>query len=790
MAQAAFRETDNLTPSPRKGIYLKPTRTKTVVPKVEVYPRSGIGSLVTIFLIISLTVSSSVGADEAFEPNLRPTYDIPRLQSSIKIDGILDDSGWMGVPRATNFAEQYPDNGTRAPVETEVLLTYDDENLYIGFICYDTDAASIRSSLTDRDNIWSDDYMGFIFDTYGDGAWAYEIFTNPLGLQGDGRQVTSVGEDIGFDLVFESEGTITDTCYQVEIALPFSSIRFPDKQKQVWKATFWRTRPRESRSTSSWAFVDDDTNCWLCEFGTLTGIENVRPGRDLVLLPSVIGFQSAALRDDENPESGLKNDDPDGEASLGLSYSITSSLSAEATINPDFSQVESDAAQIDVNQTFALFYPEKRPFFQEGGDLFETWIDVVYTRAINNPSVAAKVVGRMGRTNIAYLGAHDEDSPIIIPLEDRSGFVDAGESYSNIFRLKQTFGGSSYIGGLFSDRRLNGDGNNTVYGVDGNLPFLKYYRFEAQVLGSYTSEPDDSLLTEDIDQEYFDGGKHTVSYDGESFGGHAFYASLERSSRFWNFDIDYWETGPRFRADNGFIVRNDRREMEAYTGLYFRPESRFLDRIEPGIVYGRVWNSRSEYKDSWLVTFLNFGLKAQTWVYFEYVYTREVFMEQKLPGMKRYAFDLDSHFSEPLQAGFSFNIGDFIARNEDPPVMGDGVNYSFWLEIKPLSNIRVEETFEFSKLKRQDNGQELFSGFVTRTRLNYQFTRELFLRLILQYDDFDEAFNIEPLLTYELNPFTVFYIGSGYNYGDIDDSGNMTLSSRQFFAKFQYLFRL
>lgn len=721
---------------------------------------------------------------------MRPTYNVVRLQSDIKIDGVLDDNGWIGVTRATNFAEQYPDNGAKAPVETEVLLTYDDSHLYVAFICYDSDAGSIRSSLTDRDNIWSDDYMGFIFDTYGDGAWAYEIFANPLGIQGDGRQVTSAGEDIGFDLIFESEGIVTDSCYQIEIALPFSSLRFPDKPKQEWKATFWRTRPRESRSTSSWAFTDDDTNCWMCEFGTLTGIDNVRPGKDFVMLPSVIGFQSASLRDEEDRTSGLENENLDGEASLGLSYSITSSLSAEATINPDFSQVESDAAQIDVNQTFALFYPEKRPFFQEGGDLFGTYINAVYTRAINNPSLAAKLIGRMGSTSIAYLGAHDEDSPVIIPFEEQSEFVDAGESYSNILRLKQTLGEGSYIGGLLSDRRLDGDGSNTVYGVDGNFPFMKYYRFEAQVLGSHTAEPDDSSLTEDIDQTYFGGGKHTVAYDGESFPGYALYASFERSSRFWNFDIDYIDIDPAFRADNGFLVRNDQREVEAYSGLYFHPENRFMDRIEPGIVYGRIWNSRNEYKDSWIVAFLNFGLKAQTWLNFEYIYTREVFKEQKLPGMKRFAFDFDSFFSEPVQAGFEIIIGNFIARNEEPPVMGDGLSYSFWVDVKPLSNVKIEQWYEYSKLKRQDNNQELFSGFIYRNRLNYQFTRELFLRLIIQYDDFDEEFDFEPLLSYELNPFTVFYIGSGYNYGDIDDSGNMTLSSRQFFAKFQYLFRL
>jgi len=712
------------------------------------------------------------------------------LKSTIEIDGQLNDTGWIGVPRATNFSEQFPDNGAKPPVETEVLLTYDDSHLYIAFICYDSNAGSIRSSLTDRDRIWSDDYMGFIFDTYGDGAWAYEIFANPLGIQGDGRQATSAGEDIGFDLIFESAGIVTDSCYQIEIALPFASLRFPDKPKQEWKATFWRTRPRESRATSSWAFIDDDANCLLCEFGTLTGIENVRPGSSFELLPSVIGFQSGEIRDEDNRNSGIENKDVDGEVSMGLRYDISTGTSIEATINPDFSQVESDVTQIDVNETFALFYPEKRPFFQEGGDLFDTNIDIVYTRSINNPLVAAKLIRRQGSSNLAYLGAVDENSPLIIPLEEQSEFVAADEGYSNILRYKHTFRGSSNLGAILSDRRLKDDGSNTVFGVDGNLRFREKYRLEAQVVGSYSQEPDDTTLTEDIDQVYFDDGRHTVAYDGETFSGHAISASLERSSRLWSFELDFEDKSPTFRADNGFVTRNDQREAGFRNELNFYPESKILDNIETGMVYGRVWNSRGKYKDSWLVTYLGLMLKAQTSVNTSYVYTREVFKDVELPGMNRFEFNINSDFSEPVQAGINFNSGEFIARNEDPPVMGDGINFDAWINIKATSRMKIEQSYRFSTLKRQDNDVELFKGFIYRSRINYQLTREMFLRLILQYNDFDNNFDIDPLLSYKLNPFTIFYIGSTYDYSDVDDSNNLTLSSRQFFVKFQYLFRM
>jgi len=729
-------------------------------------------------------------ADDSFTPNIRPSYNVRRLDGRIKIDGELDDSGWKGLPHASDFSEQFPDNGAMPPDRTEVMLTFDDQNFYIAFICFDPYPASIRSSWSDRDQIWTDDYVGIILDTYGDGVWAYEIFSNPLGLQGDGMQMTSAGEDIGFDLIFESRGVVTDSCYQVELALPFASIRFPDKPVQEWRATFWRTRPRESRETSSWAFIDENTSCWTCEFGTLTGIENIRPGNNIELLPSVIAFQSAEIRDPENRHSGLDNKKLDGEASLGARYSITSSLTAEATVNPDFSQVESDAAQIDVNEPFALFYPEKRPFFQEGGDLFGTWLDAVYTRSINNPLAAAKLIGRMGRTNIAYLGAYDKDSPIIIPFEERSGFVDAGESYSNIVRFKQTFGGSSTIGALLSDRHLKKDGGNTVFGMDLDLPFKGVYRFRTQGLGSYTTEPVDSSMTADIEQVDFDGGRYTAAFDGESFGGHAVFAGLSRETRRLYIGMDYLEISPTFRADNGFITKNDTRHIDFSSSLNFYPEIRIFDRIQPGIEVGRVWNSSGRYRDGWIVPFLFFQLKGQTNISLEYINTRENFRGQKLGTINRFACEISSSFSEPVQAGVEFEIGPRIARNEDPPVLGDGLDYMVWVDIKPTSRMKIEQVYEFSTLERQDNNVELFRGFIYRARVNYQFSREMFLRLILQYDDFDRNINIDPLFSYKLNPFSIFYIGSTHGYRDIDNSDHFTPTSRQFFAKFQYLFRM
>jgi hypothetical protein len=343
------------------------------------------------------------GAPAPFVPNLKPEVNVKRASGPIAIDGQLNDAGWLGAGRATNFSEVNPGDLTKPPVETEVMITYDDENLYLGFIAHD-DPSNIRATLHDRDEMWNEDMVGIILDTYGNAQWAYEIFTNAKGIQGD-LLWTTEDEDTRFDLVFTSQATITTDGYQVEMAVPFSSLRFPDQAVQNWKATFWRIHPRSSRSEYTWAAISRDDPCNFCQYGSLRGIENVKPGGSLELFPAVVTSQSGRLANFDDPRSPFEQSGVTVDASLGARYAFTPSLTGELTVNPDFSQIESDAAQIDVNTTFALSFPERRPFFQEGSDLFNTWIDAVYTRSINEPLAGAKLIGRMGQTSIGYIGA-------------------------------------------------------------------------------------------------------------------------------------------------------------------------------------------------------------------------------------------------------------------------------------------------------------------------------------------------------------------------------------------------
>ncbi|MCK5076395.1 MAG: carbohydrate binding family 9 domain-containing protein, partial [Calditrichia bacterium] len=375
--------------------------------------------IINFILVLSFIVLAANENKDSFIPQINPGLSITKTFANITVDGVLDDEGWKNAASVTGFAETHPGDQTKPVVKTEVKITYDANNLYVAFICEDN-PDEIRASLRDRDEIWSDDYVGILLDTYGDASWALYIFSNPLGIQGDTHFSSTIGEDDSFDMIYQSEGKITAEGYQVEMAIPFSSLRFPDNPEQEWRVNFWRTHPRDSRRTYSWAALSRDEPCFLCQYGTLSGIKNVQPGKSLELLPSVIANQTGALKDYDNPNSGFKNENIDGEASLSLKWAVTPSLTVEGAYNPDFSQVESDVDQIDINNTFALYYPEKRPFFQEGSDLFKTWHRIVYTRAINDPIVASKIIGRWNRNTLAYLGAVDENSLLVIPLEEKS----------------------------------------------------------------------------------------------------------------------------------------------------------------------------------------------------------------------------------------------------------------------------------------------------------------------------------------------------------------------------------
>ena len=738
-------------------------------------------------LVLGASLARALAADTTFSPNEKPALHVPRLESPIRVDGDLSDAGWAQAAKATNFSENFPIEKGEPSVATEAWVAYDDENLFLAFLAED-DPGAVRANLRDRDQIFQEDFVGILLDTYGDAAWAYEIFSNPLGVQGDLRWSRS-NEDDRFDLVFQSKGKITENGYQVEMAIPFSSLRFPDKSEQVWRATFWRTHPRDSRRQYTWAAISRGEPCWPCQWGTLEGIHDVKPGSKLDLLPAVVASQYGVRTDPSSPNSSVNMEKAKAELSLNARYALTSSVLGEAALNPDFSQVESDASQVSVNTTFALIYPERRPFFQEGSDLFNTYVNAVYTRSINNPSVAARLTGRPSRTGAAYVVARDVDSPYLLPFGEGSAFVPAGPSVSNIARVQRSVLEDSYVGGLLTDRRRDGGGSGTVYGADGRIRFLKDYAVEFQALGSHTQEPDDTLLTSGrTGQPTFDEDRYTTAFDGESFNGSAVYTSLEKSGRNWDFDFDYWGYSPAFRAENGAVTRNDYRQVNGWTGYQIRPGG-FFDLVRPNLSFGKMWSWNGQPKDQWVNPELFAQFKGQTEAFVAYRGSKERFRDVEFPGIDRFVFYSESRFSNPVALGTFLEVGDFIARREDPPVLGSGYYAEAWGTLKPLTQLVLNPSFIYQTLDRPD-GSNVFHGYILRVRTQYQFSRELFLRLIVDYDNFGDQLSFEPLVSYKLNPFTVGYLGSTHAMWRNDPNSSLEEQERQYFAKIQYLFQM
>ncbi|MBD3162823.1 MAG: hypothetical protein GF346_10525 [Candidatus Eisenbacteria bacterium] len=747
-------------------------------------------SLLLRILIALMVLPASGAATEAgpFGPRFHPELVVSPAAGEIEIDGEIDDPGWAGAAVADGFSETDPGDNVRPPVDTEVLVTYDEKSLYLAFLAYD-DPAEVRATYRNRDEIWGDDYIGIILDTFGESVWAYELFVNPLGIQGDLRTVGGE-EDMGFDIVWESRGRITDTGYQVEVRVPFASLRFPNRPEQEWRATFWRNRPRADRCRYSWAAMDRDEPCWLCNFGTIRGVREVRAGTSLELLPSLVGFRTSDLRDPADAYSGLGDSDHDVQVSLGARYALSSNLSIEATANPDYSQIESDAAQIDVNNPFALFYPERRPFFQEGSDLFETWFTNVYTRSINDPSVAVKLTGRMSGGSLAYFGARDEHSPMILPFEERSVFLSTGKSTSNVARYRKEIGSDSHLGALATDRRWDDGGSGSVVSVDGAVRLRRNLRLEMQAVASHTEEPDDTSLTSGVGPERFDGDEHTTAFDGETYWGHAFYGSLERDGRHWALDLDYWEESPTFRAANGFITRNDERKVIGWTGVFLRPNRRIVRKVTPQVVVARLWNTRGVRKDEWIQPEVYFELTGQTQITAMHIWSRERYRGLDFNDIRRLTVNVHNNYLEKLRGGITVSHVNHIARFLDPPEMGKGTQVEVSATLKPHRRLVIEPTYGHSSLYRRDDKSEIFNGYVLRVRNSLQFTREASLRLVVQYDRFDDALSVEPLFSYRANPFTILYAGWTQQHFGFEQPGDPVETDRQIFLKFQYLVQI
>ena len=747
------------------------------------------------FLIIS-----HILAEETSSYQL-PVFNVSRAMGSITIDGHLDDVGWQSTNVINNFLEVMPGENIPPIVRTEAFVTYDNKNFYVAIKCYD-DPKNIRAQISKRDRIYNDDYAGFYIDTYGDANRAVEFQVNALGIQGD-SQTVGTNEDQSFDMIFSSAGIITEEGYQVEVAVPFSSLRFPDKEEQTWRFSVFRSLPRNDFKRKMASFRMDRNNpCNLCQFGYLKGVSGIKSSRSIELLPSMVGTQSGEL--DSN--NVFQENDFNSDLALGIKIPIGQTTTIEVAINPDFSQIEADVTQFDVNNNFALSYPERRPFFNEGSDLFSAggheWqpnIKPVYTRSINDPSLAIKILGRVGKTDYGMISALDEESGIVVPFENGSEIVAPGKSLVNVLRLKHSLDNSSYIGGVITDRRYE-TGSGTNIGADGLYYFNQNIFINWQAFASMTQEPNDTSLSTEINGSKFGADSLTSDFDGEEYNGHQMFLRLTRSTRNSRFNCFVAEKTPTFRVDTGYLKQNHERNLGGnYTFIQY-PKTDLVEKYTFTLATGRVWNYDMEIKEQWFYTSLGGEFKGRIDGDINYFILNENFLDSLYTGLQHLAYDLDKNFGEKFSIGTRGSNNKTIIRYLDTPEIGRSKSYNIWLRLKPTANININPSLNYNDAQYLNNDNYYYKGQRIRIRFTYQFSKYLSLRLVGQYfyqkdfinDEIEKAVDLQPLISYQPNPFTIFYIGSSIDFDEGPDgyeSFDMLQSNRQIFLKFQYLFQ-
>lgn len=767
--------------------------------------RTFIYFVLLLICVPCLRAQEQSDSSSAHSPNVKPELNIPKLDAgSISIDGELSEYVWEKAAVAGNFTEISPGDNTRPEVKTEAYFFYDDDHLYYAFVCYEPDMKSLRASMSDRDRMYGDDWVGAFIDTYGGQKQGFEIYCNPNGIQGDLLWSTN-NEDSNFDMIYDSEAKIYKDKWTAEFRVPFKSLRFPDSKTQTWRMHLIRNRPRGARQEIYWASVSRDNPSFMGQSGYLKGIQNVRRGKDIQLLPYVLGDQASGLEDTSDPDSEFQHGKIQGQIGLTAKLGLSSTMTLDATINPDFSQVEADAPQISINNPFALFYPEKRPFFLEGKQNFSTPANVLYTRSINNPLGAIKLSGTAGKTEIGFLSAYDENTPFILPLLEKSYFLPSNKkSLSNVLRLKYDLGGENYVGGIISDREETADedksfdftGFNRNIGIDGRFHFASNYYASFQLLGYSTKEfTDTSFYYSTLEGQTFDEGEHTLIYDGESFGGLGAYASFSREDRGWNFFMEYIYESPNARRDNGFIQNNDYHNGFMIQRYQFYPESSIFRRITPEFYINYQWTASGRLIDQW--TKIGLSTEFRNGIQTEIGYLP--FNQGEYGGVfhknvNRYNIGIYAdNLSKFVTGGVYGDWGKYIVRFEDPSFVGHGFNIGLYATLKPFDKLRNDINYNYSQLARSSGGELLYAGYVISDKISYQFNKNFFLRVLLQYDMFSRLFTVDPLLSYKWNPYTIFFIGSSHDLNAL--SGSNAVSSyyeteRQFFLKFQYLWSL
>jgi hypothetical protein len=730
---------------------------------------------------------SRLGASPAEQADTRVATETPARPPVIRVllatppprvDGQLNDIVWRNAARITSFVQEQPVEGAPASEETEVHVAYDSRNIYFGIYARYSDPSMIRANRVDRDRTGGDDRVTIVFDPFLDQQRGYTFSVNAYGIQGDslirgggggfgggyGGGYGGPGDE-SWNALFISAGILVEDGWTAEIAIPFKSLRYPSSdngQEHRWGFQIQR-RIQGKDETAVWAPTSRGVMGILSQMGVLEGMSDLSMSRNLELLPTVTAIQSQSL-----DETGAYGGSGVQEGGVSVKYGITSNLTLDFAANPDFSQIELDRQQIDVNQRFPLFFAELRPFFLEGKEIFRLAgpLNLVHTRTMIDPQFGAKITGKVGKMTMGFLVANDEGPG---KIDDQNDPAFGQKAQFAIARLRYDFRPESSIGIIVTDREFV-DQYSRVGGVDGQLRIGSNQRAGFRAITS----------------------RHR-DVDGVQLNGNVLDFGYRKEGRNLRFSGNYFSISPGFRTDTGFIRRVNQRRVGGDVSYRWWPES-WVRSFGPRVSYSQNHTHAGTLQDRKVGVRTRFNF-AQS-INFNVNVNRE--MERFLDvdfEKTRYGFGGMVGTSQRFGFGGFFNRGDSVRYVEDP-FLGYSSSANIFMSFRPFSRLQSDLNITTSRFTDVRTDIDLFDIKIYRSQTSYQLSERLLFRSILEFNDYDRTLGGNLLLTYRVNSGTVFFVGydDRYQEGSMidvvqDQTSDLRRINRSFFTKLQILFR-
>ena len=692
------------------------------------------------------------------------TRDLAPTPKPPVIDGKLSPGEWDGALKMDNFKTFQPDYGKEPSQRTEGYFLYDADNFYFAFRCYDSEPSKIKASMCKRDAMFSDDFVGIIIDTYSTMQSGYAFLVNPLGIQGDGMMGANGNVTQDQDFIWDSKGAIDDQGYVVEYRIPLQSIRFPAGKTITLRLGYFRQFVRTSEVASAPPiFADKGSIIAQTQPVSVTGLHFKR----------VVELLPAVTHSDKSSASGgrLQRDEKLTDFGLTGKVGLSNDLTLDAAVNPDFSQVESDAGQVDINLRYALYYPEKRPFFLEGNEIFAfagnteeaPLIAMVHTRTIVDPAYGFKLSGKMGLANtFSAIYARDYQP---------DGGSDEHPVFS-VFRVKHALKDDSYLGAYYAGREVRG-GYNRVAGADGRIRLSPTDIAAFHVFGSFSRNPGDT----------------------EALDGHAFGLEYMHDDRKLSLDIGYQDISQNFRVDTGFLQRTGLRRLAVFGMFKIYPQSTFFQRIEPFYWSYQLLDNPSGKVESFNLFTLRFWLPRTTQFRIDFPLANEIYQGRSF-DTTGLGFQFSSQLSKHLNVSLYYRYRGAIYYDPDAPYQGQGSNAQAALEFQPTDQLDFSLSLAYQDFYRRSDGAKIFDYTLVRSFNTFQLNKYLFLRAIVEYNFYYKRMTVDTLASFTYIPGTVIYVGYGSAFEKIRWDGSDYVGSdrfletkRGFFFKVSYLWR-